>query len=116
MSSIPSGDIGPIICHCRQCGMRHVLGVNAWVTVPKEGPDSVTLLKGQTSWPEWQTPPFPSTPVPNEIVEARDRHEPREWKCRTKDCNTVQPYSWVPQRNKDTIPFDDDGSAPQAHG
>lgn len=116
-ASPPSGDSrqGAIVCLCRKCGMRYVLGVNSVVTTMGDlfrdmaargrpdfaslpaarVPDGIQLIPGHESWPESAeapSPSYPSSAVSREVVDAWDRGESRRWTCGA--CQTEQEYQW----------------------
>lgn len=112
-------DVGEsaILCVCRHCGVRCVLGVNSVVVTREEAlkrlamlrggallaisasstPDSIKLKYGESSWPDGN--PIPSavqaTGVPAAVIEARKQNRRRSWKC--EQCRTEQEYDWSAQ-------------------
>ena len=100
-----------VLCVCKGCGMRYILGVNAVVTTlgppesslgprhirdiaspPTDVPDTVGLKIGKASWPEGRFPPPPSRPYSAEISLSKGLRALRTWRC--ANCNTVQEYDW----------------------
>jgi len=101
-----------IVCVCKGCGNRYVLGVNAVVVTaddvlrdltrrgdgsdlgrPSSGvPDTIALEAGQETWPSGEPPPILCDPGSPEVVSARERGEYRRWVC--DKCKTVQEYPW----------------------
>jgi len=113
----------PIVCVCKGCGIRYVLGVNAVVVTmgdvfrelgrrggggydvghpPSAEPDTIALEAGQQSWPAGMAPPPASGPVSPEVVHARERGDSRKWTC--DKCKTTQEYAWCSEHRRDAAP------------
>jgi len=111
----------PVLCVCRNCETRYVLGHNAVVTTMEDAwrelqiigsgfsigtpsfrePDLVALVFGEKSWPEGT--PLPLTegrPIAAAIKESRDRQETRMWRC--SKCSEAQEYQWFTPAIADT--------------